>query len=57
MLAQPPVMHRAHCEPSQSMSNPDILFQGRRFRVERAVQITPDGVDTSAKSCGIPARW
>jgi ADP-ribose pyrophosphatase len=28
-----------------SMSNPNILFQGRRFRVERAVQVTPDGVE------------
>ena len=27
------------------MSNPNILFQGRRFRVERAVQVTPDGVE------------
>ena len=27
------------------MSNPDILFQGRRFRVERAVQVTRDGVE------------
>jgi len=27
------------------MSNPDILFQGRRFRVERAVQVTPDGAE------------
>ena len=27
------------------MSKPDILFQGRRFRVERAVQVTPDGVE------------
>jgi ADP-ribose pyrophosphatase len=25
------------------MNNPDILFQAQRFRVERAVQITPDG--------------
>jgi len=25
------------------MSDPDILFQGMRFRVERAVQVTPDG--------------
>jgi ADP-ribose pyrophosphatase len=25
------------------MSDPDILFQGIRFRVERAVQTTPDG--------------
>jgi ADP-ribose pyrophosphatase len=27
------------------MSNPNILFQGCRFRVERAVQVTPDGVE------------
>ena len=27
------------------MSNPNILFQGRRFRVEQAVQVTPDGVE------------
>jgi ADP-ribose pyrophosphatase len=27
------------------MSDPDILFQGSRFRVERAVQVTPDGVE------------
>ena len=27
------------------MNNPDILFQGRRFHVERAVQVTPDGVE------------
>jgi ADP-ribose pyrophosphatase len=25
------------------MSDSDILFQGQRFRVERAVQVTPDG--------------
>jgi ADP-ribose pyrophosphatase len=25
------------------MSNPEILFQGRRFRVERAIQVAPDG--------------
>jgi ADP-ribose pyrophosphatase len=25
------------------MNNSKILFQGRRFRVERAVQVTPDG--------------
>jgi ADP-ribose pyrophosphatase len=27
------------------MSDPDILFQGQRFRVERAVQVTPDGAE------------
>lgn len=27
------------------MSKPDILFQGRRFRVERAVQVSCDGVE------------
>jgi ADP-ribose pyrophosphatase len=27
----------------QSMSDSEILFQGRRFRVERAVQVAPDG--------------
>jgi ADP-ribose pyrophosphatase len=27
------------------MSHSKILFQGRRFRVERAVQVTPDGVE------------
>ncbi|MFZ1934427.1 MAG: NUDIX hydrolase [Thermoguttaceae bacterium] len=27
------------------MSDPTVLFQGRRFRVERAVQVTPDGVE------------
>jgi len=27
------------------MSNPTILFKGYRFRVERAVQVTPDGVE------------
>ncbi len=27
------------------MSNPDVLFQGWRFRVERAVQVTPDGAE------------
>jgi ADP-ribose pyrophosphatase len=27
------------------MGNPTVLFQGRRFRVERAVQVTPDGVE------------
>ena len=27
------------------MSNPKILFEGRRFRVEQAVQVTPDGVE------------
>ena len=27
------------------MSNPNILFQGKIFRVERAVQITPDGTE------------
>ena len=27
------------------MPNPDILFQARRFRVERVVQTTPDGVE------------
>jgi ADP-ribose pyrophosphatase len=27
------------------MYNPKILFQGRRFRVERVVQTTPDGVE------------
>jgi ADP-ribose pyrophosphatase len=26
------------------MSEPEILYQGWRFRVERAVQVTPDGV-------------
>ena len=25
------------------MSDPEILFQGQRFRVERTVQTTPDG--------------
>ena len=25
------------------MNNPDVLFQGQRFRVERAVQTMPDG--------------
>jgi ADP-ribose pyrophosphatase len=32
-------------ENGSSMSNPNILFQGRRFHVERAVQVTPDGVE------------
>jgi ADP-ribose pyrophosphatase len=27
------------------MKPPELLFQGRRFRVERAVQVTPDGVE------------
>jgi len=27
------------------MSEPEILFQGRRFRVERAVQVAPDGAE------------
>ena len=27
------------------MNEPDILFQGKIFRVERAVQTTPDGVE------------
>ncbi len=27
------------------MSKPEILFQGRRFRVERAVQVAPDGAE------------
>jgi ADP-ribose pyrophosphatase len=27
------------------MSTPDVLFQARRFRVERAVQVTADGVE------------
>ena len=27
------------------MSNHDVLYQGRRFRVERAVQVTPDGAE------------
>lgn len=27
------------------MNNSDILFQGRRFRVERVVQTTPDGAE------------
>ncbi len=27
------------------MNNADILFQGRRFRVERAIQTTPDGAE------------
>jgi len=27
------------------MSDPKILFQGRRFRVEQVVQTTPDGVE------------
>ncbi len=25
------------------MSNPEILFEGRRFRIERAIQVMPDG--------------
>jgi ADP-ribose pyrophosphatase len=28
-----------------TLNNPDILFEGRRFRVERAVQVTPDGAE------------
>ncbi|MCE5269416.1 MAG: NUDIX hydrolase [Planctomycetaceae bacterium] len=27
------------------MTTPEILYQGWRFRVERAVQVTPDGVE------------
>jgi ADP-ribose pyrophosphatase len=27
------------------MEHPDILFQAKRFRVERVVQVTPDGVE------------
>ena len=27
------------------MKQPEVLFQGRRFRVERALQLTPDGVE------------
>ncbi len=27
------------------MSDPTVLYQGRRFRVERAVQVTPDGAE------------
>jgi ADP-ribose pyrophosphatase len=27
------------------MKTPEVLFQAKRFRVERAVQITPDGVE------------
>ena len=33
-----------------SMSNSAILFQGRRFRVERAVQVTPDGARARPRS-------
>ena len=27
------------------MNQPEALFQGRRFRVERAIQVTPDGAE------------
>jgi ADP-ribose pyrophosphatase len=27
------------------MKQPEVLFQGRRFRVERVLQLTPDGVE------------